>query len=212
VLDWLKDDREGQQRRVFDTPLGASGKLANGSMRLIPMLEIVIPAHNEFGGLPVKAGVTRRPALPNLTGLNIISETQRLNTWLNSWLDRAETDKYGLSVRVKDKNGALVVYVPLNLVRDATGDSPVAFSARMFYRPTSTSLGTYQEARVVWLLQGKNDTCDTSDMPTGVAYDAWCANLANWETSEGVIHRYYDDWYLTGGGARGSRGAGRRHL
>jgi len=60
--------------------------------------------------------------------------------------------------------------------------------------------------RVVWLLQGKNDTCDTSDMPTGAVYDVWCSNLANWETSEGVIHRYYDDWYLTGLEVREDRG------
>jgi hypothetical protein len=87
-------------------------------MRLVPMLEIIVPADpHEFGGLPVKAGVTTKPALPQLTGTNIISDTERLNTWLDSWLDEAETRKYGVSVRVKDPTGALAVYVPLNLGR-----------------------------------------------------------------------------------------------
>ena len=224
VLDWPSNDREGQYRRVFTDTLGASGKLANGSMQLIPMLEIVIPAQDGFGGLPVKDTYNgaRRPALPNLTGLNVISETEQLNTWLASWLDQAEMDKYGISVRVKDKTGALVVYAPLNLVRDTTGDSPVAFSARMVYRPLAAGLGTPQQVRVVWLVHGKNDTCDTSDMPAQFphptqpgttvqktdsnAYDLWCANTANWESSANVIHRYYDDWYLTGLSVREDRG------
>nr|MBC8249032.1 hypothetical protein [Anaerolineales bacterium] len=215
VLDWPSGDREGQQRRVFDDTLGSSGKLANGDMRLVPMLEITVPADpHEFGGLPVKAGVTTKPALPELTGTNIISDTERLNTWLDSWLDEAETRKYGITARVKDPTGALAVYVPLNLVRDQTGDSPVAFAARMLYQPTGTTLGLSQQIRVTWLLQGMRDTCDTSDMPdqfphptqpgTTVkktdsnAYDLWCQDTNNWVTTEGVIHRYYDDWYLTG--------------
>jgi len=152
--------------------------------------------------------------LPALTGTNIISDTERLNTWLDSWLDEAETRKYGISVRVKDPTGALAVYVPLNLVRDQTGDSPVAFAARMLYRPTGTALGLPQQIRVTWLLQGMRDTCDTSDMPDQFphptqpgatvkktdsnAYDLWCQDTNNWVTTEGVIHRYYDDWYLTG--------------
>ena len=152
--------------------------------------------------------------MPALTGTNIISDTERLNTWLDSWLDEAETRKYGISVRVKDPTGALAVYVPLNLVRDQTGDSPVAFAARMLYRPTGTALGLPQQIRVTWLLQGMRDTCDTSDMPDQFphptqpgatvkktdsnAYDLWCQDTNNWVTTEGVIHRYYDDWYLTG--------------
>ena len=215
VLDWPSGDREGQQRRVFDNTLGSSGNLANGDMRLLPMLEITVPADpHEFGGLPVKAGVTTKPALPALTGTNIISDTERLNTWLDSWLDEAETRKYGISVRVKDPTGALAVYVPLNLVRDQTGDSPVAFAARMLYRPIGATLGQSQQIRVAWLLQGMRDTCDTSDMPAQFphptqpgttvkktdsnAYDLWCQDTDNWVTTEGVIHRYYDDWYLTG--------------
>lgn len=154
--------------------------------------------------------------------MNVISETQALNDWLGNWLDQAELDKYGISVRVKDTTGALVVYVPLNLVRDTTGDSPVAFSARMVYRPLAAGLGTPQQVRVVWLIQGKNDTCDTSDMPAQFphptqpgktvkktdsnAYDLWCADTANWESTGGVIHRYYDDWYLTGLTVREDRG------
>lgn len=204
VLDWPSDDRQGQQRRVFDNTFGDSGREANGDMRLVPMLEILIPAQEGFGGLPVKAGVSTRPPLPSLTGNNIISDTERLNDWLASWLDKSATDKYGMSVRVKDRTGALLVYAPLNLVRETAGDSPAAFAARVFYRPTDASLGPDQHIRLVWLVQGLQDSCKPVDpnfepgKPEAERFDDWCRDAQNWETGSGVIHTYYDDWYLTG--------------
>lgn len=216
VLDWPTGDREGQQRRVLTDTFGASGNAANGDMRLVPMLEILVPAQSGFGGLPVKATYTQtvRPGVPELADtLTVVSQTLQLNAWLASWLDQAEMEKYGISVRVKDKHGALVVYVPLNLVRGPTGDRPVAFSARMFYRPTDANLGQAQDIRLVWLIQGKQDTCtpisdDTfePDKPSTERYDLWCQDTANWVTQEGVIHSYYDDWYLTGLDVREDRG------
>ncbi len=207
VLDWPTGDREGQQRRVLTDTFGASGNAANGDMRLAPMLEILVPAQDGFGGLPVKTTYTQtvRPALPELADtLTVVSQTLQLNAWLASWLDQAAMDKYGISVRVKDENGALVVYVPLNLVRDPIGDRPVAFSARMFYRPTDASLGQAQDIRLIWLIQGKQDTCTPvpddfrPSLSNTERYDLWCQDAANWVTQEGVIHSYYDDWYLTG--------------
>ena len=91
VLDWPSDDRQGQQRRVFTDTFGASGKAANGDMRLVPMLEIFVPAQSGFGGLPVKATYTQtvRPALPELAdNLSVVSETlaTQHNGWPPGWI------------------------------------------------------------------------------------------------------------------------------
>jgi hypothetical protein len=54
VLDWPSNDKEGQVRRVHDTTFGASGRDANGDMRLIPMVELEIPYRNgHYGNFPV---------------------------------------------------------------------------------------------------------------------------------------------------------------
>ncbi|MCP4539215.1 MAG: hypothetical protein GY832_18925, partial [Chloroflexi bacterium] len=205
VLDWPHNDRQGQHQRVFTDTFGASGKDANGDMRLVPMLEIKIPYQaGHYNSLPVKATAPLvKPNLPTLTG-KIYSDTQKLNTWLYGWLDKEATDRHGISVRVENRNGDLVVNVPLTLVRDKVGDSPVAMAGRMVYRPTDVNFGPSQQVRMVWAVYGLQDFCkpitDTFrvDLPQAERYDLWCQDTANWGTAQGVMHSYYDDWYLTG--------------
>ena len=191
VLDWPTDDREGQIQRVNNATFGDSGKSANGDMRLIPMLEIEIPynAATPAGNLPIK---------PEFTG------TVGPTTAVADWLDAAKTDPFGISVRKKDNSGTLLVYVPVNLVRDSVGDSPVAFSATMYYRPNAAGFGQNQQVRLVWTVEALVQSCAP---PAGQTYDAYCANAANWRAPESAfVQTYYDDWYLTGLTASEERG------
>ncbi len=193
VLDWPGGDRDGQVQRVFDTKFGASGKDANGDMRLIPMLEIEIPpdasAGRYDGNLPIKPGYTAA-----ITA----------GTPITAWLDTNQTNAFGMVVRKKDNSGTLLVYVPANVVRDRFGagnrnnSRPVAFSATMFYKPSSGSFGATHKVRLAWLVQALTDYCDTSSAPADAKYDDWCRGTAHWVSATSIIHTYYDDWYLTG--------------
>ncbi|MFN8471514.1 MAG: hypothetical protein U0822_04785 [Anaerolineae bacterium] len=185
VLDWPSDDRDGQIQRVFDTKFGSSGKDANGDIRLIPMLEIEIPfSGNGYGNLPVKSS---------------FSGSVNGSTPLADWLDTSKLDPFGITVRKKDNNGTLLAYVPVSLVRDRIGSKPVAFSATMFYLPTTSSFGPAQHVRLAWMVQAITDVCDTTAMPSTSSYDAWCAGTTHWVTNPPlIVHSYYDDWYLTG--------------
>jgi len=206
VLDWPTGDTDGQIQRVFDTTYKdireAKGeesepKDANGDMRLIPMLEIEIPFNSQIpsGNLPVMPG----------------APTIEATTLVTAWLDTDTTNSYGISVRKKDDTGALLAYVPVNLVPDKTGDSPVAFSARMVYRPISDTFGLAQQARLVWLVEGLTDSCtDTPDdyLPDDDdRRDKWCEDTGNWiQNPDSILHTYYDDWCLTGLAVREDHG------
>jgi len=197
VLDWPGNDREGQVQRVHNTTFGTSGKEANGDMRLIPMLEIEIPyEQGHYGHLPTLPGA---PAISPSTPITV-------------WLDTDELATFNITVRKKNDAGDLVAYVPLVLTNDPAGDSPVAFSGRMFYRPSIDAVGAQQKARLVWVIQAKTDYCtpvpddfQPDDAP-GDRYEAWCAGKTNWVEAESVIHTYYDDWYLTGMSIREDHG------
>ena len=52
-----------------------------------------------------------------------------------SWLDTAALDELGISVNEGETDQSLLLYVPLSLVQDDVGDTPVAWAARMMYRP-----------------------------------------------------------------------------
>ncbi|MBN1887617.1 MAG: Ig-like domain-containing protein [Thermoflexales bacterium] len=206
VLDWPSGDTEGQVQRVHDTTFGASGKEANGDMRLVPMLEIIIPYRaGHYGNLPVLPG----------------SPTIEPSTPVTAWLDKRQTDMFNVSVRKFNSAGDLAAYVPLVLVQDPAGSGAVAMSGRMFYWPSVARAdqpgladgGPAQTARLVWLIQSKTDTCIMpvpDDFMSGQddteRYEAWCGDLDNWDEGETVVHTYYDDWYLTGFSVREDRG------
>lgn len=209
VLDWPGNDRAGQIQRVKDTTFRqfngdsqpSDSKDSNGDVRLLPMLEIEIPyKQGSAGGLPTKcnAEASACPAQPT---------SDNIQEWLDSWLDKAELDRYGISVQPKDEKGTLIAYVPVNIVRDSVGDSPVAFTARMVYR-INTDFGLNQKARLIWLVQAITDQCTAipDDFMEGeendIRYDAWCKDTSHWQSSINTIHTYYDDWYLSGLTAR----------
>ncbi len=198
VLDWPTDDRDGQVKRVFDNTLGevnqsdAASNSYNGDMRLTPMMEIEIPYQaGGYGNLPVK--------------LEYSGEITA-STPVAMWLDSTQTDIFGISIKKKDEQGTLLAYVPLALTRDTVGDSPAAFSGRMFYRPSGDDWGKNHEIRLVWMVQMLNDYCDTSDIPEGGSYTEWCAGTTHWKTNMSVVQTYYDDWSLTGLSVREDHG------
>lgn len=204
VLDWISNDRAGQIQRVTNSTFRdlngdstpSMPKDSNGDIRLTPMLEIEIPyQQGSAGGLPTKCDAAAG-ACPQ--------REDDLNTWLDSWLDKEEMQKYGISVRAKDNEGTLVAYVPLHTIKDDVTQSPTAFAARMYYRPNSTNFGKAQKIRLAWFVQMITDQCTTP--PTTFAkgedeatrYDQWCEDTSHWESSVSLVHTYYDDWKLTG--------------
>src|SRR3712207_4970889 len=112
VLDWPSNDRQGQIQRVHESTFGSSGELADGDMRLMPMLEIEIPYENgRYGNLP------------KIDNAPVITP----GTPFSQWLDQTEMSSFGVNVRFKDDSGALLAYVPLILLREEENNSPVAF-------------------------------------------------------------------------------------
>ncbi len=193
VLDWPSGDTAGQVQRVKDTTFAddltaaqraADPSNANGDMRLIPMLEIEIPYQSgHYGNLPVKPGASSRgPTTP-----------------VDNWLDRSKMAVHSISVRRINAEGALGVYVPINIVYDELGAGRSAFSARMPYFPTMANWGGNHQVRLAWVVQMKTDYCRASGAPTDTAQlKSWCAQPQNREERIQIVHTYYDDWYLTG--------------
>lgn len=186
VLDWPANDRAGQIRRLDDSTFLDEGifadspQAANGDMMLQAMLELKLPysAGNPTRGLPTN-GTTPAATTP-----------------IADWLDQATLSRYGISVAQDLSDGRLTVYLPLHAVSDPyAGDSPVAWSGRMFYHPLGADWGAAHSVRLLWSVIVLSDSCD---VPSGQDYDQWCADDANWTTSSSVAQTYYDDFYLTG--------------
>ena len=182
ILDWPDNDREGNVRRVTDTPIEPG--LA-GDMRLVPLIEIEIPftPGTHFGNLPVVPSGAIGPT-----------------TVVTTWLDTEVTDAFNVTVRRANDNGDLVAYVPVTTVQDPTGNSPVAFSARMPYRPNESFFGPNHTVNFLWAVEIVNDVCVP---PANEDAFTYCEDDANW-TAEGtqIAHIYEDDWHLTGIAAR----------
>ena len=177
VLDWPEKDFEGQIRRVLKSTLGPNGKLANGDMRLIPMLELEIPyAANSFGGLPVKADYSGSD-LPSLSGVDLNNQAA-VSAWFQQWLDQAVLDSYQVSVRLKNNSRDLLAYLPLDMLRDPVGNAPVAFTARMPYRPLGSQIPA-QTMRLSWGIQMQTDVC--TDAPADTSTDGESYNRARWD-------------------------------
>ena len=201
VLDWPTNDREGQVNRISSSTLGTSGAEANGDMRLVPMLEIEIPGQRGSGDLPT---IADKPGIPALA-VDKRERGRQMKQWLSSWLDEDKMASFGVSVRPKDEFGGVVAYVPLNVVRDAVGESVIAFEGRMPYWPEQDHFGPKHKVRLAWLVQAITDSCkpvDPAFLPgfdAAVRDDAWCGYDANWtENPPSIIHTYYEDWYVTG--------------
>ena len=203
VLDWPSNDREGQIQRVFDTTFydafsGGDIALADndpqfkdGDLRLIPMLEIVIPfEEGHYANLPV------------IDNAPVITAT----TPVTAWLDTNVMTSFGIVVRKLDNTGTLAAYVPLILEEETKGQGPTSFTGRMFYQPTTADFGPAHESQLIWMVQGITDTClPTADdyAPENVAEGdlrkTWCADDANWVTNPpSILHIYEDSWNLTG--------------
>ncbi len=200
VLDWPSNDTKGQVTRIFSTTYAdydstsSLDKASNGDMLLVPLLEfeITYSAANPSAGLPIASGYTAAN-IPNYSSLD--------------WLDTTELTKLGISVKEGTTNQTLLLWVPLSLVQDAVGDTPVAWSGRMLYQPASglTNLGNNQKIRLVWMIEALVDTCDTTNMGS-TSYDTWCASKSHWTTSKSVIQTYYDSFMLTGLNVREDHG------
>lgn len=184
VLDWPEDD-EGQIQRHLDTTWATTGNstyqsdaanAANGDIRLIPMLEVIMPySSGHYANLPVNstyAGTSRTLGVP-----------------IDDWLDEEVTKPYSMSLDDLDlATGDLVAYVPLSLVTDEN-DKPVGYTTRLIYEPGQASWGTAHEYRVVWLVQMLTDECINSDDD-----ETTCAR----QDTVTVIHSYDESWTLTG--------------
>ncbi|MBK9055198.1 MAG: hypothetical protein IPL78_31170 [Chloroflexi bacterium] len=184
VLDWPQDD-EGQIQRHLDTTWASTSNstyqsdddnAANGDIRLVPMLEIIMPySSGHYANLPVNstyAGTSRTLGVP-----------------VDDWLAEDVTEPYSMSLDDMDlATGDLVAYVPLSLVTDEN-DTPVAYTTRLIYEPDQASWGTAHEYRVVWLVQMLTDECINPNDD-----EATCAR----QDTVTVIHSYHETWTLTG--------------
>jgi hypothetical protein len=206
IIDWPSNDSEGQIQRVLSTTwatvsdpsIQSNGLNAdNGDVRLVPMMEILIPYEaGHYGNLPV---------LPAYEGIS-----RTLGTTVEQWLDTSEISQYGISVQdVGGGTGDLVVYVPVNLVNDGNNGGPVAFSAKMLYWPeqgvSMAYWGQAHEVHLVWFVQLITDACrvgappliGTGNLGVPEIIPGACApeDREEWLT---VAHLYDDDYQLVG--------------
>ncbi|MEM7334889.1 MAG: LamG-like jellyroll fold domain-containing protein, partial [Chloroflexota bacterium] len=157
VLDWPDNDQQGQIRTGSEQTFGNSGAQANGDLRLIPMLSVEIPPSG-YGTLPLSGTIPTDPSAP-----------------LSSWLNTDKLDQFNITVRQLDERGTLEALVPINMVTDQVSQSPVAFSAQMYYQPTVENWQADHQVKLIWLVQVINEDGDAQ-----------------------IVHTYNDDWYLTG--------------
>jgi len=150
----------------------------------------------------IMSGAGHTPACAQIPDLTTGGYTDRM-------VDPAPLAAYGVTARDQGESGAVALYVPVNVVPDASGGGRVAFSARMPYFPNNGSLGsTAQKVRLVWMVQALSDMC--KPMPAGVttqAAEKWCDYRESWDLNVSeVVHMYSDEWYLTGLSVREDHG------
>ena len=202
VLDWPTGDYEGQVTRGLETTFATTSNedaqsdddtAVYGDIKITPVMEITIPySEGHYGNLPV-----------NDTYFGI---DRTIGITVEQWIDDTELDTYAISVTdVDETSGDLTAYVPLSTVYSESGDSPVAFSATMFYSPTqgTANIAEWGEAhqyRLAWMVQMITDDCvadldeDGDGDPDNEEYGD-CTR----EDEFSVIHIYQDEpWQLTG--------------
>lgn len=176
ILDWPDADNSGQHQRMTPNTLGNG----DGDIQLMPMLEITIPYSptNPSGGLPV-AGT------PGITATTPIS----------TWLDSTATNQYAMTVRL-GPNGERIANLPLIEITDPTGGGPVGWQARIPYRLQTavTDWGNPHEMRVVWFVNGQQDSCT----PPANAAANYCDNSANWTSVTTLLQTYPEEFRITG--------------
>ncbi len=194
VFDWADNDEQGQIQRVFDTTLidfsnseDPDPTLANGDMMATPMLEVVVPApstnSNPSGGLPIMDSVA--------------DDYDFAAVSIDQWLDREALRVHGIEAKQSEAGAPIYLYVPLTVIEDDTGDTPVAWGARLLYQPMLDSWGSEHEVRLIWNVTGIVDSCDTDNQPSDVSYDEWCADKSNWTSGTTALHVYYEDFSVT---------------
>ncbi|MEM7031362.1 MAG: LamG-like jellyroll fold domain-containing protein, partial [Chloroflexota bacterium] len=189
VLDWPNNDTKGQWTKNSDTNFVDLDDYDSGDGDIIlnPLLEIEITydASNPTAGLPVTPTLTS----PNSTNIPDYSDL--------SWIDTDELEKWGISFNEGETSDKFLLWIPLNLVEDEIGDTPVTWNGRMTYLPqmSQTTLGNDQIMRMVWMIEGIKDTCTP---PSGASYDEYCSEQSNWVSNVEIMQTYYGDFYLTG--------------
>ena len=155
VLDWPGDDRQGQLQDADgltfydkDNTLDPSPN-ANGDVRLLPMLEIIMP--KDSANLPPSETCTRDDG--------------------STYVCYPVLEELNISVR-EIVEGTLAAYVPLQLVEDSVGDAGVAFYGRMFYQAADT-WGPAHEIHFVWVVQMLNDICSAYEDNQCSEYSAY---------------------------------------
>ncbi|MEM7127857.1 MAG: LamG-like jellyroll fold domain-containing protein, partial [Chloroflexota bacterium] len=197
VLDWPDNDTKGQWTKNTSTTLADLGEdvTDDGDMILNPLLEIEITydANNPTAGLPVDAGFSASAAtIPDYSDL--------------TWIDTEELDQWSIALNEGSTSDKLLLWIPLNVVAERIGDTPVGWSGRMQYVPqlSQTVLGNDQRIRMIWMIQGVKDTCSP---PEDADYETYCADSANWTSTIDIMQTYYEDFYLTGLTVREDHGA-----
>jgi type II secretory pathway pseudopilin PulG/subtilisin-like proprotein convertase family protein len=182
VLDWPQGDNQGQMqdadgKTFYDLDNSTSrSPNDNGDVKLVPMLEIKIT--DEPTNLP--------PAEE--------CETDDGETYTCY----PDLEPYGIVVQdLTDDGKDKAAYVPLQLIKDTTGDAHVAFSGKMLYDPAD-SWGKAQQVRLVWVVQGLVDVCEEYK-------DGRCTKYEKMNDLQ-VLQSYNDDWKLTGLSVREEHG------
>ncbi len=107
---------------------------------------------------------------------------------------QSDLDPYSIAVGDGEAAGEKVAYLPLSLVTDQQSGERVAFGGRMRYLPQAAWQS--QEVRLVWMVQMDNDlSCDyedTEDRDNGCTKEGYFLNRGQ------IVHRYYENWRLTG--------------
>ncbi len=187
------------------TPLYDLGSMGDGDTAVINNIDLpqTIADGNHSLLLTNASNETTCQAIPNIIN----------GGYSDQMVDLATLQTYGISVREKDNIGGLLAYVPLTLLYEQAGNTPVAFTGRMFYQPGQADFGAVEQTRLSWMVMTKTDRClpmpsdfdpdpDTTgqnDETEAEKVQAWCSDIANWvENGTSVVHAYYDDWYLTG--------------
>lgn len=99
-------------------------------------------------------------------------------------------EPFAVTVTDANTSGDRVAYVPLSLVSDESTGEAMAFAGRMRYQ-SQADWGPDHEARLIWAVSMDNDVrCDPEE--TGCEADGYSYNQLQ------IVHRYADDWALTG--------------
>ena len=125
----------------------------NGDFMLTPMLEITMPwdGSNPSGGLPL-----------NISYNGAIT----VGTPITTFADTTALDAQAIEISKDAKTGTMIAFIPLSIVEDEVGATPVAWGARMLYQPTNGTWSTDHEVRLLWLVTGLHDACDTTGIGT----------------------------------------------